>query len=64
MGGPAGYAEGLGGYKHMLSKDRGLHITGEQRPRASSPLSRYGRSDGCLVLEVVKHEPWIRLTTA
>ena len=31
MGGPATYSEELGGYEHMVSKHRGLHITGEQR---------------------------------
>ena len=40
MGGPATYTERLGGYEHMLSKHRGLHITGEQRLRFVTLLSR------------------------
>ena len=33
MGGPAAYTDHLGGYEHMLSKHRGLHITSQQRLR-------------------------------
>ena len=40
MGGPATYTEALGGYEHMLSKHRGLHITPEQRLRFVTLLSR------------------------
>ena len=40
MGGPATYTNDLGGYEHMLSKHRGLHITGEQRLRFVTLLSR------------------------
>jgi hemoglobin len=40
MGGPAAYTEDLGGYEHMLSKHRGLHITSEQRLRFVTLLSR------------------------
>jgi hemoglobin len=40
MGGPATYTETLGGYEHMLSKHRGLHITSEQRLRFVTLLSR------------------------
>ena len=40
MGGPATYTEDLGGYEHMLSKHRGLHITREQRLRFVTLLSR------------------------
>jgi hemoglobin len=40
MGGPASYTNDLGGYEHMLSKHRGLHITGEQRLRFVTLLSR------------------------
>jgi len=40
MGGPAAYTDDLGGYEHMLSKHRGLHITGEQRLRFVTLLSR------------------------
>src|SRR5215213_434463 len=40
MGGPATYTEALGGYEHMVSKHRGLHITGEQRLHFVTLLSR------------------------
>ncbi|PUA81438.1 group II truncated hemoglobin [Nocardioides currus] len=40
MGGPADYTEVLGGYEHMLSKHRGLHITAEQRLRFVTLLSQ------------------------
>jgi hemoglobin len=40
MGGPADYTAALGGYQHMLSKHRGLHITAEQRLRFVTLLSR------------------------
>lgn len=40
MGGPADYTERLGGYRHMLAKHRGLHITAEQRLRFVTVLSR------------------------
>lgn len=40
MGGPTTYTNDLGGYEHMLSKHRGLHITGEQRLRFVTLLSR------------------------
>ena len=40
MGGPAAYTDGLGGYEHMLSKHRGLQITGEQRLRFVTLPSR------------------------
>src|SRR6185312_14938092 len=40
MGGPATYTEALGGYAHMLSKHRGLHITTDQRLRFVTLLSR------------------------
>lgn len=40
MGGPAGYTDALGGYRHMLSKHRGLHITPDQRLRFVTLLSR------------------------
>ena len=40
MGGPARYSEREGGYEHMLAKHRGLAITGEQRLRFVTLLSR------------------------
>lgn len=40
MGGPADYTSGHGGYEHMLAKHRGLAITGEQRLRFVTLLSR------------------------
>jgi hemoglobin len=40
MGGPATYTNDLGGYEHRLSKHCGLHITGEQRLRFVTLLSR------------------------
>ncbi len=40
MGGPATYTENLGGYEHMLAKHHGLQITGEQRLRFVTLLSR------------------------
>lgn len=40
MGGPARYGETLGGYESMLSHHRGLGITGEQRLRFVTLLSR------------------------
>ena len=40
MGGPARYSEEHGGYEHMLAKHRGLEITGEQRLRFVTLLSR------------------------
>jgi hemoglobin len=40
MGGPAEYSERLGGYEHMVAKHRGLGITGEQRLRFVTLLSR------------------------
>ena len=40
MGGPADYTADLGGYEHMLSKHRGLHISPEQRLRFVTLLSR------------------------
>jgi hemoglobin len=40
MGGPADYTAGHGGYEHMLAKHRGLAITGEQRLRFVTLLSR------------------------
>jgi hemoglobin len=39
MGGPATYTDELGGYEHMLSKHRGLHITQKQRLRFVTLLS-------------------------
>jgi hemoglobin len=39
MGGPATYTNDLGGYEHMLSKHRGLHIRAEQRLRFVTLLS-------------------------
>jgi hemoglobin len=39
MGGPAAYADHIGGYEHMLSKHRGLHISSEQRLRFVTLLS-------------------------
>jgi hemoglobin len=39
FGGPAGYSE-LGGYERMLSHHRNLAITGEQRFRFASLMSR------------------------
>ena len=44
MGGPADYTDHLGGYEHMLSKHRGLHITSQQRLRfRHSALAGGGR---------------------
>jgi hemoglobin len=40
MGGPADYTGSLGGYAHMLSQHRGLHITADQRLRFVTLLSR------------------------
>ena len=40
MGGPADYTAALGGYDHMLAKHSGLHITGDQRLRFVTLLSR------------------------
>jgi hemoglobin len=40
MGGPADYTDRLGGYEHMLAKHRGLHISGEQRLRFVTLLSK------------------------
>ena len=40
MHGPAAYTEDLGGYEHMVSKHRGLHISSEQRLRFVTLLSR------------------------
>ena len=40
MGGPADYTARHGGYAHMLAKHRGLAITGEQRLRFVTLLSR------------------------
>jgi hemoglobin len=40
MGGPAEYTRSLGGYQHMLSMHRGLHITAELRLRFVTLLSQ------------------------
>ncbi len=40
MGGAATYTERHGGYEHMLAKHRGLAISGEQRLRFVTLLSR------------------------
>jgi hemoglobin len=40
MGGPDAYTADLGGYEHILAKHRGLAITGEQRLRFVTLLSR------------------------
>lgn len=40
MGGPAEYTERHGGYEHMLSRHVGLAISGEQRLRFVTLLSR------------------------
>jgi hemoglobin len=40
LGGPATYTEQLGGYEAMLSHHRGLGITGEQRLRFATTMSR------------------------
>jgi hemoglobin len=40
MGGPSSYTTDHGGYEHMLQKHRGLAITGEQRLRFVTLLSR------------------------
>ena len=40
MGGPDNYTTALGGYEHMLAKHRGLAVTGEQRLRFVTLLSR------------------------
>ena len=40
MGGPADYSAALGGYPHMLAKHRNLAISGEQRLRFVTLLSR------------------------
>ena len=40
MGGPADYTAEHGGYEHMLSRHRGLAITGEMRLRFVTLLSR------------------------
>jgi hemoglobin len=40
MGGPARYAEQLGGYEAMVAHHRGLQITAEQRLRFVTLLSR------------------------
>jgi hemoglobin len=40
MGGPPDYTAREGGYEHMLAKHRGLAITGEQRLRFVTLLSR------------------------
>src|SRR3954470_24205627 len=40
MGGPADYTARHGGYEHMLAKHRGIGITGEQRLRFVTLLSR------------------------
>jgi hemoglobin len=40
MGGPTDYTEQHGGYEHMLAKHRGLAITGEQRLRFVTLLSK------------------------
>jgi hemoglobin len=40
MGGPADYTEKLGGYERMLGRHLGLAITGEQRLRFVTLLSR------------------------
>ena len=40
MGGPPAYSEEHGGYPHMLAKHRDLTITGEQRLRFVTLLSR------------------------
>jgi hemoglobin len=40
FGGPADYSEQLGGYERMLNKHRQLGITGEQRYRFASLMTR------------------------
>jgi hemoglobin len=40
MGGPDAYTSDHGGYEHMLAKHRGLAITGDQRLRFVTLLSR------------------------
>jgi len=40
MGGPDAYTTDHGGYEHMLARHRGLAITGEQRLRFVTLLSR------------------------
>lgn len=40
MGGPEEYTRSLGGYEHMLAMHRGLEISGEQRLRFVTLLSR------------------------
>ncbi|MGH9278140.1 MAG: group II truncated hemoglobin [Acidimicrobiales bacterium] len=40
FGGPPAYTEQLGGYERMVSKHRGLGITGERRFRFASLMSR------------------------
>ena len=40
FGGPPGYTERLGGYERMLAHHRGLGITGEQRLRFVTLMSR------------------------
>jgi hemoglobin len=39
VGGPAAYADHIGGYEHRLPKHRGLHISSEQRLRFVTLLS-------------------------
>jgi hemoglobin len=46
MGGPADYTATLGGYEHMLAKHRGLAISGEQRLRFVTLLSRAADETG------------------
>lgn len=40
MGGPPAYTDDHGGYEHMVAKHRGLAITGDQRLRFVTLLSR------------------------
>jgi hemoglobin len=46
MGGPAAYTEQHGGYEHMLARHRDLAITGEQRLRFVTLLSRAADAAG------------------
>ena len=46
MGGPATYTNEHGGYEHMLARHRGLRITGEQRLRFVTLLSRAADTAG------------------
>jgi truncated hemoglobin YjbI len=46
FGGPADYAERLGGYERMLSRHLGLGITPEQRFRFATLMSHAGDDAG------------------